>query len=115
MVLFFVISCTTFMQPSKLVSSESTIEPFDIGCTSCAVDILLAGRNTIDGMPAYAQYAARAAEVSPVEAQATASIFFPRAIISFTIETSTVMPRSLNEPVWLLPHIFIHRSFMPSI
>ena len=32
------------------------------------------------------------AEVSPVEAQATAGIPLPRAIISFTIETSTVIP-----------------------
>ncbi len=28
--------------------------------------------------------------------------------------TSTVMPRSLNEPVWLLPHCLTHRSSTPS-
>jgi len=35
-----VISCTTRMQPSKSVSSESTRAPFASGCTSCAVEIL---------------------------------------------------------------------------
>ena len=30
----------------------------------------------------------------------------------FTCETSAVMPRSLNEPVWLFPHCFTQRSFM---
>ncbi len=31
-----------------------------------------------------------------------------------TWDTSTVMPRSLKEPVWLLPHCLTHRSRMPS-
>jgi len=52
--------------------------------------------------------------VSPVEAQATAGTRFPRRIISFTTETSTVMPRSLKLPVWVLPHCFTHRSSTPS-
>src|SRR5258706_14605935 len=34
--------------------------------------------------------------------------------MSFTIDTSTVMPRSLNEPVWLLPHCLIQSSSSPS-
>ena len=42
-------------------------------------------------------------------------MFFPRRIMSLTTETSTVMPRSLKEPVWLLPHILTQRSLMPSI
>lgn len=52
--------------------SERTRDPFAIGCTSCARLILSAGKKTIEGMPAAAQYAANAAEVSPVEAQPTA-------------------------------------------
>ena len=49
-----------------------------------------------------------------MEAQATAGISLPRAIISFTIETRTVIPRSLKEPVWVLPHCLIQRSSTPS-
>jgi hypothetical protein len=52
--------------------------------------------------------------VSPVEAQPTAGIDFPRAIISFTIDTSTVMPRSLKEPVCEFPHCLIQSSETPS-
>src|SRR4051812_28011014 len=65
-------------------------------------------------MPATAQYAPSAAEVSPVEAQATALIGAPCEIICLTVETRTVIPRSLNEPVWLLPHILTQRSARPS-
>ena len=46
---------TSFMQPSKSVSMDSTRAPLAIGCTSCAMEILSAGRNTMDGMPACAQ------------------------------------------------------------
>ncbi len=35
-------------------------------------------------------------------------------LIRLTCETSTVMPRSLKLPVWLLPHCLTHRSDMPS-
>ncbi len=52
MVLSFVISRTTRMHPSKSVSRDSTMALFAIGCTSWAVEILFAGRNTIEGMPA---------------------------------------------------------------
>src|SRR5687767_2023994 len=107
-------SCTTFMQPSKSVSSESTSAPFASGCTSCAGDTLFLGSSTIDGIPAAAQYAASAAEVSPVDAHATASIGFPIAIICSTTETSTVMPRSLNDPVCELPQSFTQRSATPT-
>ena len=105
-----VISCTTAMQPSKSVSSESTRAPLARGCTSWAIDTLFLGKSTTAGMPAAAQYAPSAAEVSPVEAHATASMGTPSAIICLTTETSTVIPRSLNEPVWELPHCLIHRS-----
>ena len=54
-----------------------------------------------------------AAEVSPVEAHPTAARGLPCLRMWFTCETSAVMPRSLNEPVWLLPHCFTQRSFMP--
>src|SRR3954462_12196274 len=64
-------------------------------------------------MPAAAAYAAREAEVSPVEAQPTARICRPLAIIWRTIDTSTVIPRSLNEPVCELPHNFTHTSSIP--
>src|SRR5436305_14264252 len=66
-------------------------------------------------MPAAAQYVAKAADVSPVEAQATAWIGAPSAIICLTWETSTVMPRSLKEPLCVLPHSFTHNSFTPII
>src|SRR5260370_7035925 len=66
-------------------------------------------------MPATAQYAARLADVSPVEAHATAWIGLPCAITCLTTLTSTVMPRSLKLPVWLLPHSLIHRSSRPSV
>src|SRR5918996_297024 len=98
------------MQPSKSVSRESTSAPFASGCTSCAGDTLLRGRNTTVGIPAAAPYAASAAEVSPVEAQATASMGSPSAIICLTTETRTVMPRSLKEPVCELPHCLTQRS-----
>ena len=35
------------------------------------------------------------------------------AIICLTALTSTVIPRSLNEPVWLMPHCLTHRSSRP--
>ena len=45
-------SWISFMQPSKSVSMDSTSAPLAMGCTSCAREILSAGRNTIEGMPA---------------------------------------------------------------
>jgi len=39
---------------------------------------------------------------------------FPSAIICFTTLTSTVIPRSLNDPVWLLPQSLSQRSSRPS-
>ena len=62
---------------------------------------------------AAAQYADSAAEVSPVLAQATARTLRPRRIISRTADTSTVIPRSLKNPVWEFPHCFTQRSRSP--
>ena len=47
-------------------------------------------------------------------AHATARTGLPFAIICLTVDSSTVMPRSLNEPVWLVPHCLIQRSDSPS-
>src|SRR6476661_11102138 len=69
---------------------------------------------TTDGIPAAAAYAASAAEVSPVDAHATARTPAPSATICLTTETRTVIPRSLNDPVWELPHCLTQRSSMPS-
>ena len=77
------------------------------------METLFFGKSTSAGSPAAAQYAASAAEVSPVEAQAMARTDLPLRIISCTAETSTVIPRSLNDPVWLLPHCLIHTSVKP--
>jgi hypothetical protein len=73
------------------------------------------GSNTTDGIPAAAQYAATAAEVSPVDAHAMARIGFPSSIICLTVLTKTVIPRSLKEPVWLLPQFLIHTSSSPRL
>jgi len=43
------------MHPSKSVSIERTRAPLAMGCTSCAREILSAGRKTIEGMSAAAQ------------------------------------------------------------
>ena len=85
----------------------------ETGWINCAMEILPRGSSTTDWMPAAAQYVASAAEVSPVEAHATALIGAPSEIICLTCDTSTVMPRSLNDPLWVLPHSLIHRSSTP--
>src|SRR5690348_15375760 len=64
-------------------------------------------------MPAAAQYVASAADVSPVDAHTTALMGAPSEIICLTWDTSTVMPRSLNEPLCVLPHSLIQRSSTP--
>ena len=52
--------------------------------------------------------------MSPVEAQATARMGVPRARISCTADTSTVIPRSLKDPVWVTPHSLTQTSSSPS-
>ena len=65
------------------------------------VAIFPAGMSTAQVRPARAAYAAAEADVLPVEAQMIA--FAPA---STALETATVMPRSLNEPVGLAPSTF---------
>jgi hypothetical protein len=89
-----------------------TKAPFAIGCTNWAIEILFAGRKTMAGIPAAAQYAESAADVSPVEAHPTPSNGLPSLLNLFTCETNTVIPRSLNDPVWLIPQCFTHKSVM---
>src|SRR3954470_14855322 len=102
------------MHPSKSVSSARTRAPLASGWTSCAAVTLPRGRITTAGSPAAAAYAASDAEVSPVDAQATARTPEPLAIICLTTDTSTVIPRSLKDPVCELPHCLTHRSSSPS-
>ena len=104
---------TIVMQPSKSVSSASTRAPFASGWTSCAGVTRPRGRMTTAGMPAAAAYAASEAEVSPVDAHATARTRAPSPIICLTTDTSTVIPRSLNDPVCDSPHCFTHTSSTP--
>lgn len=90
----------SFIQPSKSVSILRTRAPFAIGYTSWAMLILLAGKNTMLGIPAAAQYAANAALVSPVLAHPTALIFLGSYfLIVLTWLTNTVIPKSLKDPV----------------
>ena len=103
------------MQASKSPSTASTTAPLASGCTSCAVEILPRGRITIARIPAAAAYAASAADVSPVDAHATAWIGLPSAIICLTVDTRTVIPRSLNDPVCETPHCFTHSSGRPML
>ena len=58
--------------------------------------------------PARPAYAARDADVLPVEAQVTMPM--PR---SFAFVIPAVMPLSLNEPVGFMPSNLIHRLFRP--
>ena len=67
--------------------------------------ILPSGTSTTGVSPALAAYAAIEAEVLPVEAQTTACA--PSALAT---EMAVVMPRSLKEPVGLLPSTFSHTS-----
>ena len=43
---------------------DNTNAPFAIGCTNCAKEILFFGKNTMDGIPAAAAYADKAADVA---------------------------------------------------
>ena len=56
-------------------------------------------------MPAFAAYAAAAADVLPVEPQMT--VLAPRA---FALVIAIVMPRSLNEPEGFSPSYFSQTS-----
>src|SRR5213076_1704241 len=66
-----------------------------------------AGTITTHEMPARAAYAAAEAEVFPVDAQMSALV--PHSI---ALDTATVIPRSLNEPVGLTPS-FLTKTSQP--
>ncbi len=91
----------SFMQPSKSVSMESTSAPLAMGCTSCARLILSAGRNTMDGMPAAAQYADSAADVSPGRACRPGC--------------RAARPEQQGWPTAILGHIHKHRTRLASL
>ena len=103
--------CTIAMQPSKSVSSASTSAPLASGCTSCAVETLPRGRSTTAreaGGRAVGRERRRG--VAGRGAGDGARSAARRRSSACTTETSTVMPRSLNEPVCELPHSLTHRS-----
>ena len=66
----------------------------------------------MEGIPAEAQYADRAADVSPVEAQPTPTTGRLSLRRRLTWLTKTVMPKSLKLPVWLIPQCLTQSSFM---
>src|SRR6266566_3193719 len=76
-------------------------------CTNLPLAIFPAGKITTHEIPARAAYAAAEAEVFPVEAQTSALAFRSSAL-----ETATVMPRSLNEPVGFTPS-FLTKTSQP--
>ena len=82
-----------------------TWPPWTTAWASLPAEILPCGTSTSALMPAFAAYAAIEAEVLPVEAQTTALAPWPTAT-----ESATVMPRSLNDPVGLLPSTLSHTS-----
>src|SRR5262245_17890329 len=77
------------------------------------METLSFGRKTMEGMPAAAQYEATAAEVSPVDAQATARTSRIDRI-RCTMETRTVIPKSLKDPVCEVPHCLIQIASTPN-
>ena len=83
---------------SKLPCTAITRAPQICAWASFPRAIAPSGRTTARRMPARPQYAAADADVLPVEAH-TAS----RAPSSSALETATVIPRSLNEPVGFGP------------
>ncbi len=93
---------------SKLPSMESTLAPKNMACASLPAATLPDGRKTAHFSPALAAYAARLADVFPVDAHPT--IFAP---ISTAWETPIVIPRSLKDPVGFAPSYFTYRSFIP--
>src|SRR4030042_6357341 len=71
--------------------------------------ILPEGINTVHCNPALAAYAAKEAEVLPVDAQMTDLTPSSTAFV-----TPTVMPLSLKEPVGFSPSFFTYSWLMPS-
>ena len=83
---------------SKLPLIENTSAPWNIACANLPRATLPAGKNTAHLNPALAAYAAREAEVLPVEAQPTVST---PSIIALVIPM--VIPLSLKLPVGFDP------------
>ena len=98
-------SRTTARASSKLPSTGTTVAPWATAWASFPLAIFPAGRTTMHATPARAAYAAAAADVLPVEAQAIA-----RAPDSRALDTAMVMPRSLNEPVGFAPSYLRYTS-----
>src|SRR4051794_33905421 len=88
-------------QSSKFPATCSGRAPCTSAWAILPVAILPAGIRTAQVMPARAAYAAAEADVLPVEAQMIAL-----APDSTALETATVMPRSLKDPVGLDPSTF---------
>jgi hypothetical protein len=82
-----------------------TWAPCMIACAILPAAILPSGTSTSGFRPAFAAYAAIDADVLPVLAQTTA--WAPAALAT---EIAAVMPRSLNDPVGLLPSTFSQTS-----
>src|SRR6266487_5134041 len=76
-------------------------------CSNLPLAIFPAGKITTHEIPARAAYAAAEAEVFPVDAQMSAVV--PH---SLALDTATVIPRSLNDPVGLSPS-FLTKTSQP--
>src|SRR4051794_32346645 len=92
-------------QSSKFPATCSGRAPCTSACAILPSAILPAGMSTAQVSPARAAYAAADADVLPVEAQMTAL-----APASTALDTATVMPRSLNDPVGLAPSTLRYTS-----
>src|SRR5918998_1251786 len=92
-------------QSSKLPLTCSSRAPCTSAWASLPSAILPCGTSTAQVRPARAAYAAADADVLPVDAQITAL-----APDSTALDTATVMPRSLNEPVGLPPSTLRYTS-----
>lgn len=88
---------------------ERTLAPKNRAWASLPIATFPEGRKTAHFIPALAAYAARAAEVFPVEAHPTTL-----APSSLARETPMVMPRSLKEPVGLSPSNFTNELTTPT-
>src|SRR5918997_3253473 len=90
---------------SKLPSTCISLAPCTSACASLPSAILPVGTSTAQVMPARAAYAAADADVLPVDAQMIALL-----PASTALDTASVMPRSLNEPVGFAPSTFRYTS-----
>ena len=96
-------------QSSKLPFTCRRVAPCAIACANLPIAIFPSGTRTTGFIPALVAYAAALALVLPVDAQITAL-----APSSAAFEIAIVIPRSLNEPVGLVPSTFNQIS-LPNI